>query len=101
MFTDYPLSASDATVPRYVDAYETADRLGNRSRYPKGGRLAVRFQNANLALSDAKRHAENLSKHEAWLAACAWDLIDPTSPFVEFSDENPYAERYDSLTLTR
>lgn len=31
---------------------------------------------------------------EIWIKACEWDSINPDAKFVVFSDENPWAARY-------
>jgi len=33
---------------------------------------------------------------ELWLKMCQWDGISPDSPFVIFSETNPYQGEYDS-----
>lgn len=98
--TGYTLSRYDLAEDRLVDAYETAAAYSDRARYPKGGSLAERAANVEEIVKRAGYHAANLtpSKRALWLAACAWDQIDPNAPSVDWSDDNPYAPFYDTLT---
>jgi hypothetical protein len=33
---------------------------------------------------------------ELWLKMCEWDNVSPDSPFVVFSETNPYQAEYDA-----
>jgi len=56
-------------------------------------------QAAGLAFHAERVLAIQRQACEAWREACAFDGIPPDSQFVQFSDGNPAAERYNSLML--
>jgi len=68
----------------------------------------VRAMHAAGKFSDGHRLARNLAEYTeslrararvAWREACAADGIDPAGAFVCFSDDNPAAERYNTIML--
>lgn len=62
---------------------------------PKHEDKRIAFERACKALAlaeDRKRECRRL-----WVQACAWDGVSPDSPFLVFSDSNPYIARYNTL----
>ena len=82
------LNDHDLAVYDNVRAYEQALAL----------KCAAEVTNEVAAMEHvASGLAAVMSKRQAWLGACAWDGVDPNSPFVVFTEDNPYAARYDAL----